>query len=367
MAAAPIETAFNALNLPVWCIASDSGDVVYANNCARERCGWRTGEQYRGMSMLAAILSLDTDEGKRPITLADISRAADSRVAGETLDGLLQSPGELRRYVTLSAAKISAENDQPRFVLIAITERRASLSHVQQVNGSALSQSVAHELNNIAASLFGFVELAAEQAIADAPLLKCLGEIRLGVARVTDLAAILEALAEYYGKPEKMSIAACIGKEVPVTSGSVEFIWECDPSTTVDADPDRVRTAIRAWAQLASADAEIGSPLIFTISHVRRSRARCFSCRAPIPIPGVQITMTAENVRLLDEHGPLRRRRMGRTLRELIVAGGTHATHTAGGHVLVDAANATVSMVLPAQESPAGATSESQGQVAPAG
>jgi len=39
MAAAPIETVPNALNLPVWCIASDSGDVIYANTCARERCG----------------------------------------------------------------------------------------------------------------------------------------------------------------------------------------------------------------------------------------------------------------------------------------------------------------------------------------
>jgi hypothetical protein len=63
---------------------------------------------------------------------------------------------------------------------------------VPQVNGSALSQSVAHELNSIAASLFGFVELAAEQAIADAPLLKCLGEI-------------------------------------PIASGSVDFIWEARP------------------------------------------------------------------------------------------------------------------------------------------
>jgi len=55
-------------------------------------------------------LSLETDDGKRPITLADISRAADSRVAGETLDGLLQSPGESQSYVTLlrAARQVSA-------------------------------------------------------------------------------------------------------------------------------------------------------------------------------------------------------------------------------------------------------------------
>jgi hypothetical protein len=347
MASVPIEAAFDALDLPVWCIASNTGGIVYANPCARLRCGWRAAKQNRDMGTLAAFLSVDTESGERPITLADVSRAADSRVAGETLDGVLRTPGESARYVALNVAKLSAEDHQTRFVLMAVADRRASPSHLQQVTEPVLSRSVAHELNNIAASLFGFVELAAEQATADSPLLGCVGEIRIGVARVTELAAILEALAEDDGKPEKMSIADCIGPEVPVDSGNVDIVWDCDPSTMVDADADRVRAAIRAWARLASADTEIGSPPEFTVSRVRRSQARCFACNAPIPIPGVQIAVTAANVRLLG-HGSAPRRRAGKTLRELMVTGSAHVTHAAGGHVLVDAARASVSIVLPA-------------------
>jgi len=43
---------------------------------------------------------------------------------------------------------------------------RSELRQPPKVSGSSLAESVAHELNNIAASLFGFVELAAEQVDA---------------------------------------------------------------------------------------------------------------------------------------------------------------------------------------------------------
>src|SRR5258708_605288 len=119
--------------------------------------------------------------------------------------------------------------------------KRSDPREPPNVSGSSLAESVAHELNNIAASLFGFVELAAEQVDAESPLLRCMGEIRIGVSRVTNLAAVLEALAEVAGSSTRTAISDCIGGNAPADSGGgLRFNWECDPSTVVDADPDRV-------------------------------------------------------------------------------------------------------------------------------
>ena len=89
--------------------------------------------------------------------------------------------------------------------------KRSDLREPPNVSGSSLAESVAHELNNIAASLFGFVELAAEQVDAESPLLRCVGEIRIGVSRVTNLAAVLEALAEVEGSSTRIAISDCVG------------------------------------------------------------------------------------------------------------------------------------------------------------
>src|ERR1700675_4175657 len=119
--------------------------------------------------------------------------------------------------------------------------KRSDPRKPQDAGGPSLAESVAHELNNISASLFGFVELAAEEVDAESPLLRCLGEIRIGVSRATNLAAVLEALAEVEGSPARTAISNCLGGNPPVDSGGgFRLNWECDPATVVDADPHRV-------------------------------------------------------------------------------------------------------------------------------
>jgi len=216
------------------------------------------------------------------------------------------------------------------------------------VSGSSLAESVAHELNNIAASLFGFVELAAEQVDAEPYLLRCLGEIRIGVSRVTNLAAVLEALAEVEGSSTRTAISNCLGGSALVDSGGgFRFIWECDPATVVDADPDRVHRAIRTLAHLGKADSTIGSDLAFTISRTA-SESHCSFCSAVLPAGSVRIALIADDLRLSDTKSAGWRRRAGRTFPQLVVTGSVHATHVAGGHVALDAAHSSISLVLPA-------------------
>jgi len=211
-----------------------------------------------------------------------------------------------------------------------------------------LAASVAHELNNIAASLFGFVELAAEQVDAESPLLGCLGEIRIGVARVTNLAAVLEALSEVAGSATRTEIIDCVGGSAPAESGDgFRFQWECDPATVVDADPDRVRRAIRTLTYLRKADTTGGADLAFQVSRAE-SASQCSFCGAVLPAGSVKITLIADDVRLFDAKTAGARRRAGMTFPELVVTGSAHATHMAGGHVALDPAQSTISLVLSA-------------------
>jgi hypothetical protein len=226
--------------------------------------------------------------------------------------------------------------------------QRSDLPKPPHVSGSSLAQSVAHELNNIAASLFGFVELAAEQVAAETPLLRCLEEIRIGVSRVTNLAAVLEALAEVAGSSRRTAIGDCVGGNAPVDSGGgFRFSWECDPATVVHADPDRVHRALRTLALLGRADSTIGSEPPFTVSRTG-SECRCSFCGAVLPAGSVQITLIADAARLSDSKTAAARRHAGKTFPRLVVTGSVHATHMAGGHVALDAAQSSISLVLPA-------------------
>src|SRR5882757_10031940 len=197
---------------------------------------------------------------------------------------------------------------------------RSELRQPPKVSGSSLAESVAHELNNIAASLFGFVELAAEQVDAESPLLRCMGEIRIGVSRVTNLAAVLEALAEVEGSSRRTAISDCIGGDVPVDSGGgLRFNWECDRATVVDADPDRVHRAIRTLTLLGKADSTIGSDSAFTVSRTE-SESHCSFCDAVLPAGGVKITLIADDLRRFDAK-TAGARRAGGSFPQLVVTG----------------------------------------------
>jgi hypothetical protein len=221
--------------------------------------------------------------------------------------------------------------------------KRSDPGKLREIDGSSLAESVAHELNNIAASLFGFVELAAEEVDPASPVLRCLGELRIGVSRVRNLATVLEALAAVDGHSTRIAIGECVAGNAPLDSGGgLRFDWKCDPATLVDVDPERVHHALRTLTHLGRTDSTIGSDREFTVSRTA-AESRCSYCSAVLPAGSIKITLIADG---LPTAGT--RRGAGRTFPQLVVTGSVHATHVAGGHVALEAAYSSISLVLPA-------------------
>jgi hypothetical protein len=220
--------------------------------------------------------------------------------------------------------------------------KRSGPGKPREIGGSSLAESVAHELNNIAASLFGFVELAAEVIDPGSAALRCLGEIRIGVARVRNLATVLEALAAVDGNATRIAIGECVGGNAPLDSGrGLRFDWKCDPATLVDADPERVHHALRTLTHLGRTDPTIGSDQEFTVSR-SAAESQCSYCSAVLPAGSIKITLIADGVPTAGT-----RRGTGRTFPQLVITASVHATHVAGGHVALDAAHSSISLVLP--------------------
>ena len=221
--------------------------------------------------------------------------------------------------------------------------KRSDPGKAWEVGGPSLAESVAHELNNIAASLFGFVELAVEEVEPGSPVLRCLGEIRIGVSRARNLATVLEALAAVDGNSTRIAIGECVGGNAPLDSGGgLRFDWKCDPATLVDVDPERVHHALRTLTHLGRTDAAIVPDREFTVSRTA-SESQCSYCGAVLPAGSLQITLIADGVPTAGT-----RRGAGRTFPQLVIAGSVHATHVAGGHVALNAAHSSISLVLPA-------------------
>ncbi len=323
--------AFDSLSLPVWCIDERAAMVVYANACARDWCGWPIDGGPVALAALAGLLSIEAGGRRRPLTIADLRRVD----PGGTCDAVLAAPRRRPRSLLLSSASM-LDSDGDLRVLIAVAERSGVGSQARQVDGVFLAQSVAHELNNIVASLHGFVELAAERAAAGSPLDGYLGEIRTGVSRITDLATILENLAEAGGKPIATRVGDCVD--------TAEIAWECLPTVVIRADPDKVGNAIGAWRRLASSSSAEQTRLACGIAHAAGASIPCSFCDAEISAPALHMTLMADGLRFLDTQRSKRRTMPGKTFRELLVSQAIHLTHLAGAHLLLDAPNASVTL-----------------------
>jgi hypothetical protein len=125
----------------------------------------------------------------------------------------------------------------------------------------------------------------------------------------------------------------------------LRFNWECDPATIVEADPDRVQRALRTLTYLGSSDSPTGSDTALTVSRTP-SAYRCSSCGATLPAGSAKIALIANDLRPSDFENPGVRRRTGSTFRQLILAATAHAAHAAAGHIALDAAGASISVLL---------------------
>ncbi len=342
----PFNSVFGALSLPVWCVSPDSGRVVYFNPSAGSRCGWRATKRLRDLGSLSALFDIDGEAGRRPITLSDIRRVASADASDALLHGYLKVDAGVERGVALAVLQRGESGGESFIALIAVEENSKSRTTVAFLDGVSLSASLAHELNNIAAPLLGFVELAAEQTSFGAPLSECLGEIRLGVSRITNLASVLEAGAETAGGPGTVSIMDCLGDAAGADlARGFDIAWRCDRSVTVWADPERARQTLDLLRRLDLTDPRTSRRPSFIVDRTTYAAARCFTCGETIPAPCVEIAFVADGLRQLDMRGT-GRRRAGRALHDLIVAGSARVAHLAGGHLMLDSAKSSLALVL---------------------
>jgi hypothetical protein len=217
-----------------------------------------------------------------------------------------------------------------------------------------VSATVAHELNNIGAALFGFVELAAE-GTSGAPLeSSLLVELRVGVSRITQLALVLEALAETEAKLASVALAACVKLHHPLrASDDPDILWRCDRATGVRADPGHVQRFLQLLTSLAPPPAGAGVRLAVELGAMSADD-RCCSCGAPLPNSAVRIAMLPGQI----PDSP-RKRRTVTSLRRLSLAACVHVAHLAGAHLLQTGAAPLPTLILPLAELESGGTSHS--------
>lgn len=202
-----------------------------------------------------------------------------------------------------------------------------------------LPATVAHELNNIAASLRGFAQLARDAAGRD----NALAEIDLGVQRLASLADDLSAFARHPTVATVVALEDCVGgaewDEAP------PLRWECERRIPVLADAEAAQRAIGVMTRLA---AHTGRALVVHVGNAAQDPAApvcCLHCAAPCNAAAVWITlpMTSGQPRFGTRSAP------GRdclTLPELRYLALARAAHFAGGHLVSDSAPEGLALVL---------------------
>ncbi len=207
-----------------------------------------------------------------------------------------------------------------------------------------MSAVVAHELNNIAVPLLGFIDLITGEVITADNARQCLEEVRIGVERITELAFELESLAYETSMPVAMRLSECFtaldsrSTEIPYHA---EFL--CDPLTRVTVDGGQARRAISSLAHLVGAAR-------LSVADSLPQGAYCAACGAgPLRSRGF-VEVRAGNLRpaiLLALTNPFDPGHKIRPQQRLVIAALQHAAHLAGGHVLTDAMGEAVSIALP--------------------
>lgn len=214
---------------------------------------------------------------------------------------------------------------------------------------AALAAVIAHELNNIAVPLRGFIDLALDKTARDDAVLQCIDEVRIGMDRITALAFELASLAQDASSPASVPLESCLEstdfreamQRPPVT-------WSCDPKLTVAVDLNQARRAVVSLASLAS---EAG----LFIEKVPAEGAlagnpSCAVCAKPFPRRKAWVQIRAPGLRatvLEAVRSPFDAGHKVRGVERLTIAALQHSSHRAGGHVMVDLSAGDLSLLLP--------------------
>jgi hypothetical protein len=204
------------------------------------------------------------------------------------------------------------------------------------VPAEALSAVIAHELNNIAVPLRGFVDLALQTTAADDPVRHSLDELHVGLDRIGMLAFQLESLAQQSSTLSPTTIGACLA-ETPQ-----QLVWSCSQLTPVTVDMDHVRRSLISLLHLAGP-----GPLL--IGESAGDGLACAACEKPFA-RGKVLEIQARGVRpaiFAAIGAPFGASQKLRTMQRLAIASLSHCVHLAGGHVIAHSSADSLGIVLP--------------------
>lgn len=330
---------FESLGLPVWSVDAASGAILHCNARAAECCGWTGDAARHTLAELSQLLTVDMARGPQPLGREHLDLLAD-----RTLAGWLRRPGQEPLPVTLVTGALPSARRARHRLLIAVAAPAPPAAPVE-----ALAAGVAHELNNVTASLNGFIELAGGPQAGPERLRECLGELGIGVARIRTLAAELEAVGDSRVERTRMALAECMTGSGDGGADPPPIVeWRCSATTLVEADPVHARRALQALARIAGAGP--APPRIVGRERAAEAgRETCAACGEAIAPRGVllaaELRGTAGAVQEALSH-PFAARRLGRAARGLTLAALVQAAHRAGGHVVLDTGTGSLGIVL---------------------
>jgi len=198
-------------------------------------------------------------------------------------------------------------------------------SHRQPANSvpaEALSAVVAHELNNIAVPLRGFIDLALQTTAADDPVRHSLDELHVGLDRIGMLAYQLESLAQQSSTLSPTTIGACL-------AGNPHQL-------------DHVRRSVTSLLHLAGP-----GPLL--IGESAGDGLACAACEKPFARGNV-LEIQARGVRpavFAAIGAPFQASQKLRAMQRLAVATLSHCVHLAGGHLVAHPSADALGIMLP--------------------
>ncbi len=219
--------------------------------------------------------------------------------------------------------------------------RIADAPPAEALSAEALSAVVAHELNNIAAPIRGFIELASATAAPDELVRQSLDEVQIGMGRIAALAYDLQSLAEIASTPSFTPVRKCLAPAGRADAAALPSVWACNPLTRVRVDVEQIRRAIHSLACLAGA----GS---LHIAESATNGSTCTACGGALPRRKVLVTAQARSLRpaLAAIRAPFATAHKLRSAQRLTLAALVHCTHLAGAHVLAHLEVNSLSLVL---------------------
>jgi hypothetical protein len=208
----------------------------------------------------------------------------------------------------------------------------------------ALSAVVAHELNNIAVPIRGFIELASATAAPEELVHQTLDEVQIGMGRIAALAYDLQSLAQIGSVRSSTSLGECLAPaDHNDAAVALRSVWACNPLTRVNVDREHVRRAIHSMAALAG-----GGSLHIAESAMKGST--CAACGRALPRRSVLVKAQARSLRpaITAIRAPFAAEHKLRSAQRVTIAALVHCTHLAGAHVMAHAEATSLSIVLPA-------------------